>query len=327
MASPLIRSSSSFILLSSLFISCNNLNSIKATSSSCGIKKHQFFENRETFSFDSLENLLPQDCGRVSTIDFSDYSAYQCYARYQNEPTKTNRFIREGYVARKGEFPSIARLDVRFADESRLLCSGTLISDRLIITAAHCVTSAIRYNPKEIKVGLGLSGSESAKYETNAAAACWPPNYNSVTGYHDIAILVLRQKAPLNEYSIWPACLDFREPKKYSARCLTVGTGARFPADGNRGQVAAMHTLDCSPIFGGIGEKCLRGMGAVCPGDSGGPTYCIDNCNGTAKQVVVGVTGFSETCLPGNPGFNDFKTAWIPGLKYVIRDLLRECSG
>ncbi|KAL1512637.1 hypothetical protein ABEB36_002199 [Hypothenemus hampei] len=95
--------------------------------------------------------------------------------------------------------------------QNNLLCGASLITDRFVLSAAHCV---LRHNINDmyILVGdhditIGSDTSESALYKIGA----WEiyPNYQEATQYNDIAILQ-SQTQILFSPNIGPVCLPFR---------------------------------------------------------------------------------------------------------------------
>jgi secreted trypsin-like serine protease len=64
----------------------------------------------------------------------SETSSFECGRR----PRFSSR-IGHGFDASPGEYPWMARIEIRNHDNQFIVCGGTLISDRHVLTAAHCL--------------------------------------------------------------------------------------------------------------------------------------------------------------------------------------------
>lgn len=124
-------------------------------------------------------------------------------------PKIVSPYITGGTVAKKGEFPHMAVLGYPSTEDGISVswdCGGTLISDRYVITAAHCLF--VR-KPNVVRLGeLDLTTeAEGAVHVDYAIEQIHShPLYDGKSRYHDIGLIRLNQTVPFTEF-ICPACL------------------------------------------------------------------------------------------------------------------------
>jgi len=207
--------------------------------------------------------------------------------------------IVNGETATPHEFP----WQVGLLIDGGWYCGGALISDRWLLTAAHCTSGA-----KSIVVKAGahrVFEQEPTQVVLTSEEIFTHPNY---TPGNDIALVRLPQPLNLTAEIAW-ACLPKRSSPDLQTGDLMTSTGWGITADGNLASELqkltrpAISHEDCLPIYGALNDNvvCLSidsGAG-TCSGDSGGPLTWVEDGRSTTRGVHS--FGSSAPCGTGAP--------------------------
>jgi len=234
-----------------------------------------------------------------------------------------------GKTAKKGFWP----WQVAISYKGIFRCGGTLVNERFVVTAAHCIPSR---NVEGYKIVLGDHNrlvDEKTEQKIGVKKITVHPDYKPKVR-NDIALIEIDQDAILTTY-ITPACLpSASEEISAGTKCFITGWGRMYISDTaanvlQEAPLEILHSNQCQRRterdrkFYRSTMLCARNPKNIftsgCHGDSGGPLVCE---NAAGRMVLQGVVSWgSSTCdaLDRATVFTKV-TAFMPWIKKFIQN-------
>ena len=200
--------------------------------------------------------------------------------------------------------PYVVALGLTYADGSRSICSGTLVSSTLVVTAGHCTYGAVQavvWNTPRGFAGLPQSAGIPITHPD------FEPEFSSSGNTSDLGVVRLFAPIVLERYGALPAAgyLDDLGPRRGHQLDVTlVGYGVQgldpFLPPGERMMATArIKNLNANMLRDyGVKISGVNGSGRAgsCLGDSGGPILH------ESSNVVLAVHSFGDvdTCEGAN---------------------------
>ncbi|XP_072748554.1 transmembrane protease serine 9-like [Anoplolepis gracilipes] len=237
---------------------------------------------------------------------------YGCECGKKNIFLPSSRII-GGQEVFENEYPWMA--GIISVNKSRVICGASIINDRYVITAAHCIVYGFNKDDLKVSVGAHDSCKWGAKSTIFSVENIFPhPNYDRQTNFADIMLVKLVMRITFNQFAR-PICL----PKPGLDVVSQFGEKSVSALGWGFSETDTLFNKDCSlrivdlTLFKQsecpteISSLICAGYKAsprgTCGGDSGGPLQIL---NDNYKYILIGITSNGVLCA--NVNYPDYFT-------------------
>ncbi|XP_073819839.1 venom protease-like [Musca autumnalis] len=253
---------------------------------------------------------------------------------YQNIRQKCDKsLIVGGKNADAKEFPFMALLMYVNGPQRSVLCGGSLVSEKYVITAAHCFY--VPNEPNMVRLGeldYNTTDDDAAPVDFSIASYKIHEEYDDVTRFHDIAVVRLNATVKFNDYIV-PACLPLVDGRDFR-QFLAAGWGAlkdfgkmathlqKVKLD-NFNDATCLEKIDTRVVSINTTIQMCAGSfyyeRDTCTGDSGGPLF-VDHPDYSCLFLVLGVTSYGEggCANKGLPAFYTRVSAYVDWIEKQV---------
>lgn len=181
-------------------------------------------------------------------------------------------------------------------------CTGTLISQNLVLTAAHCL-EGLRPSNVWIHFGENLPRpfylSQLMQVQDFITNDKFAPTHDNATELNDIAVILLKQNAP---EGYMPVSVKAGASVNVGDKLLLAGYGYTDDKKKMRAQNLNYARVPVSKRWQSLLILDQTNQSGACNGDSGGPAY-LETESGL---VVTGVTRGAHNKSPHCHGFTEY---------------------
>ena len=204
-----------------------------------------------------------------------------------------------GHKVKKGKFPYVAAIVTEFKNvegkSSSLKCTGSILTARWILTAAHCATheqhtrERMRYQVGDVQLNM-FKLKHFSEVLVHKDFIIHNDPVNGISASSDLCLAKTAEKIEFSRF-INSVCLS--SAQNSSDKCLIVGFGA-LTIPGDHTSIESNDVLHYATFYFNISDvgessKIIFETQDKLPsfGDSGGPLVCDDKAVGVASSVSV----------------------------------------
>ena len=174
-------------------------------------------------------------------------------------------------------------------------CSGTILTRKLVITAAHCLDNGVLILPEFVRVGVTRIDQTRAQ-DRRIKEVRNHPERNNQDWYYDVAVLVLETELNFNG-RVSPLCLPER-PYTHPGEGVTIlvqGWGedinGRSGREVSQASVSVRSSQECDHRYASAGPSAIEEVRSFLPNLTNSVLICADAALDTQVGVCNGDSG------------------------------------